>query len=171
MKKGGPPGPPFFRLPTFRSPSCSAGRVEADSVGNGLPEEKDDGEDHDGDVHGNGSCGLRRMGVSSNSIRQFATQVQCFRAPAAVFHPPYRSKDGNLQKKAGKILSPGNVPRCRFGPSPNPPRPWTPVSPSSHARAPHSAMHCVQMVFWSPAMSRTIKRWEAGVHPALQKSP
>ena len=71
----------------YRSPSGSAGRVEADSVGNGLPEEEGDGEDHDGDVHGNGSCGLQRMGVSPDSIRQFATPVQCFRVPAAVFHP------------------------------------------------------------------------------------
>jgi hypothetical protein len=27
------------------------------SVGDGLPEEESDGEDHDGDVHGNDSCG------------------------------------------------------------------------------------------------------------------
>lgn len=155
MKKGGPPGPPFFRSstfdsPTLRPPSCLPGRVEADSVGDGLPEEEGDGEDHDGDVHGNGSCGLRRMGVSSDSIRQFAPPVQCFRAPAAVFHPPRRSKNGAWRKKAGKILRPGNVPRCR--PRPSPCRP--PGRAPDGARAPGSwprrvlppTIHCIQMV-------------------------
>lgn len=56
------------------------------------------------------------MGVSSNSIRQFAARVQCFRVPAAVFHPLRRSKDGGRQKNAGKILCPGNTLQSRFGP-------------------------------------------------------
>lgn len=58
MKKGGPPGPPFLRAVA----GCSRPDYTG-SIGDGLPEEERDGENHDCDVHGNGSCGWRLVCV------------------------------------------------------------------------------------------------------------